>query len=131
MMEQVVANVGRAPTAATADAGYWTPGIDEACSALGVEVYVSTAQAAADGPTPEGTDPQTRMTLKVRTPEGREVYRRRKYAVEPVFGQAKEARGFRRFSLRGLPAVTGEWSLVCTAHNILKLFRNGRGLILA
>ena len=41
--------------------------------------------------------------------------------VEPVFGQIKEARGFRRFLLRGLAKVRGEWSLICTAHNVLKL----------
>ena len=46
--------------------------------------------------------------------------------VEPVFGQIKQGRGFRQFLLRGLEKVQGEWSLICTTHNLLKLFRHGR-----
>jgi hypothetical protein len=45
--------------------------------------------------------------------------------LPPVFGQIKEARGFRRFSFRGLKAAQAEWSLVCLRHNLLKLFRAG------
>lgn len=65
-----------------------------------------------------------RMRYKLGTHEGREVYKRRK-TIEAVFGQIKEARGFRRFSLRGLDRVAAEWDLVCLAHNITKLFRSG------
>jgi hypothetical protein len=54
-----------------------------------------------------------RMAAKVRTPEGKALYAKRKVIVEPVFGQIKEARGFRRFLLRGLKKIRGEWSLVC------------------
>lgn len=43
--------------------------------------------------------------------------------VEPVFGQIKQARGFRRFSLRGLAKVASEWGIVCLCHNLLKLYR--------
>ena len=53
--------------------------------------------------------------------EGKEVYKLRKQTVEPVFGQIKAARRFRQFLRRGLTAVQTEWSLVCTAHNLLKL----------
>jgi hypothetical protein len=63
------------------------------------------------------------MHRKLQTVAGKATYRRRKAVVEPVFGQLKEARGFRRFLLRGLSSVQGEWSLVCAAHNLLKLFR--------
>jgi hypothetical protein len=49
-------------------------------------------------------------------------YARRKSEVEPVFGQIKSARGFRRFSLRGAAKLRGEWALVCLIHNLLKLF---------
>ncbi len=48
-------------------------------------------------------------------------YRLRKQVVEPVFGQIKQARGFRQFLLRGLDKVRGEWALICTAHNLLNL----------
>jgi hypothetical protein len=66
------------------------------------------------------------MSRKLRTKEGRRHYARRKAIVEPVFGQIKEARGFRRFSLRGLEAVRAEWMLVAAVHNLGKLFGSGR-----
>ena len=53
------------------------------------------------------------------------TYSKRKEIVEPVFGQIKEIRGFRRFSLRGLPNVSAEWEFICLTHNLLKLFRSG------
>ena len=65
------------------------------------------------------------MREKLRTEAGRTVYKMRKAIVEPVFGQIKEQRGFRRFSLRGKENVSREWKLVCAASNLLKLFRAG------
>ena len=67
------------------------------------------------------------MKQKLQTDAGRAIYKMRKAIVEPVFGQIKECRHFRRFSLRGLENVSAEWKLVCLTHNILKLFRSGRG----
>ena len=64
-----------------------------------------------------------RMARKLRTKKGREIYAKRKTIPEPVFGQTKEARGLRRFLMRGLEKVNGEWTMWCTTHNILKLFR--------
>jgi hypothetical protein len=63
------------------------------------------------------------MQRKLRTKKGRETYARRKTSVEPVFGQIKDARGIRRFLLRGIEAVRAEWRLICLTHNLLKLFR--------
>ncbi len=71
------------------------------------------------------TTAKERMAAKVRTSEGKALYARRKVIVEPVFGQIKEARGFRRFLLRGLAKIRGEWRLVCLTHNLLKLWRYG------
>ena len=68
---------------------------------------------------------QERMAAQVRTPEGKALDARRKVIVKPVFGQIKEARGFRRFLLRGLEKIRGEWRLVCLTHNLLKLWRYG------
>jgi len=68
---------------------------------------------------------QERLAAKVRTPEGKALYARRKVIAEPVFGQIKEARGFRRFLLRGLENIRGEWRLVCLTHNLLKIWRYG------
>ena len=63
------------------------------------------------------------MQRKLQTKAGRAIYATRKTIVEPVFGQIKQARGFRQFLLRGLAKVQGEWALVCLTHNILKLHR--------
>ena len=71
---------------------------------------------------------QERMAAKVRTPAGKALYARRKVIVEPVFGQIKEARGFRRFLRRGLENIRGEWRLVCLTHNLRKIWRYGRVL---
>jgi Transposase DDE domain len=59
--------------------------------------------------------------------EGRMLYVKRAGMVEPVFGQIKEVRGARRFSRRGLRACDAEWKLICTTHNLLKLWRRSGG----
>jgi hypothetical protein len=64
-----------------------------------------------------------RMARKLRINKGREVYAKRQTIPEPVFGQTKETRGLRRFLLRALEKVNGEWMLWGTTHNILMLFR--------
>ena len=65
------------------------------------------------------------MRRKLQTRRGRQRYALRMQTVEPVFGQIKQGRGFRQFLLRELEKVNGEWSLICTGHNLLKLFRFG------
>jgi len=67
-----------------------------------------------------------RMRKKLAEAEGKTAYALRKTIVEPVFGQIKQGRGFRRFSFRGLANVTAEWQLVCATHNLLKIFRSGK-----
>jgi transposase len=74
------------------------------------------------GPLPKGATRVDRMKRKLKTKAGKAVYAARKAIVEPVFGQIKQARGFRQFLLRGLDKVRGEWSLVCLTHNILKFY---------
>ena len=66
------------------------------------------------------------MNWKMAMAPNRAIYKMRKAVVEPVFGQIKEARGFRQFSFRGMEAVGAEWSLICLVHNLLKLFRHQR-----
>lgn len=78
----------------------------------------TTAATAAAAPTAKD-----QMMAKLRTVAGRVLYALRKTIVEPVFGQIKEARGIRRFLLRGLAKVRGEWRLICLTHNLLKLWR--------
>ncbi len=63
------------------------------------------------------------MARKLQTQAGAAIYATRKSIVEPVFGQIKQARGFRQFLLRGLEQVRGEWALICMTHNILKFHK--------
>ena len=65
------------------------------------------------------------MAARLKRAGRRSRYRLRKQVVEPVFGQIKQARGFRQSLLRGLDQVRGEWALICTAHNLLKLAKAG------
>jgi transposase len=114
---------------ATLDNGYYSAAAVQALETLGFDPYMSTGRQPHHTPEATASDPpataKERMAAKVRTPEGRALYARRKIIVEPVFGQIKEARGFRRFLLRGLQKIRGEWCLVCLTHNVLKLWRYG------
>jgi transposase len=134
LLDAVKANTGRHPKRFLADAGY---GSDENLAELdsrGIDAYVAIKRerhSAPPAPAPRGRIPKSlsrreRMARKLRTKAGRAHYARRKVIVEPVFGQIKEARGFRRFRLRGLGSATGEWQLVCAVHNMGKLFRSGK-----
>jgi hypothetical protein len=90
---------------------------------------MATGRQKHQAPEAEASDtPATakeRMAATVRTPEGKALYARRKGIVEPVFGQIKAVRGFRRFLRRGLEKIRGAWRLVCLTHNLLKLWRYG------
>jgi transposase len=113
---------------ATYDSGYYSAAAADAVEHLGFEPYRATGRQRHHAPEAEGSEPpataKERMAAKVRTAAGRALYARRKVIVEPVFGQIKEARGFRRFLLRGLAKLRGEWCLVCLTHNLLKLWRH-------
>ncbi len=87
---------------------------------------VTTRPPAPGGLIPKALSPKDRMRRKLQTKRGRKRYALRMATVEPVFGQIKQGRGFRQFLLRGLDQVQGEWSLICTGHNLLKLFRHSR-----
>lgn len=95
---------------------------------MGFDPYIATERVRHHTEQAAGAEsPSTakeRMAAKVRTPEGRELSRKRKTIVEPVFGQIKEGRGFRRFLLRGLKKIRGEWCMVCLTHNLLKIWRH-------
>lgn len=131
MVEQVIANADAAPKNALMDAGYFSKGNIQR---LKVNAFIPPDRRkhgeeippAARGRMPQGLSEADKMRRKLGTKAGRAVYARRKEIVEPVFGQIKQARGFRQFLLRGLSKVKGEWSLMCTTHNILKLWKSGR-----
>ena len=132
MVEQVIANTGQVPAQVSADNGYFCQDDVERVEAKGIEVFVAAGRQKHGAPPPAPDAPLSanatlteRMRHKLRTPEGRAAYAKRKVTVEPVFGHIKEARAFRRFSLRGLANVAGEFSLVCAVHNLVKLWRLG------
>ena len=131
MITTITQQSGDTPTQLLADAGYCS---DESLTAIAttqIDAYISTRkQKHGDrpGPCPRGPVPKDatmieRMARKLLTKPGATAYAARKGIVEPVIGQIKQARGFRQFLLRGVEKVHGEWSLVCTTHNILKLYR--------
>jgi len=118
---------------ATYDSGYYSEAAALAVEQVGLDPYMATDRQRHQAPEAKAVDsPATakdRMAAKVRTSEGKALYARRKVIVEPVFGQIKEARGFRRFLLRGLAKIRGEWRLVCVTHNLLKIWRHACALI--
>ena len=134
MMQETIDNVGAVPREVSADAGYYSAKAVDDLQALGVDPYVAPEQTrhgrvvppAPRGRIPRDLSPRDRMRRKLRTKRGRKRYALRMETVEPVFGQIKAGRGFRQFLLRGLEKVNAEWSLICTGHNLLKLFRCGR-----
>jgi hypothetical protein len=135
MLQQVSVLTGRTPQQATADNGYFSEAQVTDPRLEGIDLLVvpdrqkhGKDMPVATGPPPAGAGVAEQMRHKLRTPAGRAVYGMRKAVVEPVFGQIKEARGFRQFLLRRLEKVQAEWKLICATHNLLKLFRSGWSL---
>ena len=132
MVAQVVATVG-VPAGVIADSGYFSEanvqGLEQRPGGP-IEVHLAVERvrhgAPLTGPPrgriPSGLSVADRMRRRLRTKRGRAIYAQRKITVEPVIGQVK-GRGFRRFSLRGLVLVRGEFTLVCAVHNFVKLWR--------
>jgi len=127
LLDATKANLGRNPDEASADAGY--------CSAANLRTLIRRRIKGyiATGRQKHGTKSATgkrsvkpgsllaRMNIRLKRGGHRSRYRLRKQVVEPVFGQIKQARGFRQFLLRGIDKVKAEWAMICTAHNIRKL----------
>ncbi len=110
--------LGRLPEKVSADTGFWSHANLLEAQARSLDCYIPPPRKVVD---PLAQD----MREKLRSEAGANLYRRRKTVVEPVFGQIKQARGFRQVSFRGLETVRQEWQLICLTHNLLKLFRAG------
>ena len=135
MTDAIETNLGRKPEQLSADAGYCSEANLEALEKRNIDAYVATGRArdavagAVEGaatttPPAEPASAPTRveaMRAKIKAGGHESPYRLRKQLPEPVFGQIKQARGFRQFLLRGFEMVRAEWAIVCTAHNLLKL----------
>jgi hypothetical protein len=115
-----------------ADAGYASESNLAACTTAKIEAFISPGRESHNQPLAErfsdpapfanGATPLEEMRHKLKTVAGRALYAKRKCTVEPVFGIIKQALGFRQFLLRGLEAVTGEWTLVSIAWNLKRIF---------
>ena len=127
LVDQIKADTGRYPAEVSADTGYCSEENLESLEDRSINAYIATGRQTHGTSSPTSNEkarsgPRSRaMRTKLRRGGWRSRYRLRKQTVEPVFGQIKEPRGFRSFLLRGLVKVTGEWFLVGTAHNLLKL----------
>jgi transposase len=134
MVETIEQQAGQRPQAILADNGYCSDQNLEYLESADhpekrIEGYIATGKQkhgehrkpCKRGPLAKGATRVDRMKRKLQTKVGKAVYAARKCVVEPVFGQIKQARGFRQFLLRGLRKVQGEWALLCMTHNILKV----------
>jgi transposase/IS5 family transposase len=132
MLERIIEFNGRAPRELTADAGYASESNFAALQEASVHAVIALRRYHRDEP--PGSDPaplrstnrwphRNHMRDRLYTAEGKALYKLRKQTVEPVIGQIKFARGFRQFLRRGRNAVQAEWALVCTATNLLKLWK--------
>ncbi|MFQ5425340.1 MAG: transposase, partial [Phycisphaerae bacterium] len=114
-----------------ADTGYFSEENVSYLEAEGIDPYIATERLkhhekislVPQGRPANDLTPKQDMARKLRTQKGRETYAKRKGMIEPVFGQIKQARGFRQFLLRGMAKMRGEWRLICMTHNLLKLFQ--------
>lgn len=129
LLDGIRANLGRNPDEVSADAGYCSDGNLRTLNRRRINGYIATGRQKHGTPSAtakKASSPGSliaRMNTKLKRAGYRSRYRLRKQIVEPVFGQIKQARGFRQFLLRGIDKVTAEWALICTAHNLVKLAR--------
>lgn len=112
-----------------ADAGYWS---EANATAEGPDRLIATLKdwkqrraarqaGTTSGEPPQNASPLEAMEHRLRTADGARAYAKRSHTVEPVFGDHKENRGWRRFRRRGLSAARSEWALMNLSHNIAKL----------
>ena len=134
-LDSIPEEIGK-PDAVAADNGYFSESNIEECKKRNIEPFISTGREphyhtieqllekefSNDDIKIEGLTPSEEMKLKLKSKEGKEIFRKRKFTVEPVFGIIKNVMGFRQFSLRGLENVKGEWDLVCGAYNLKRMF---------
>ena len=130
MLDRIAEQAGAFPEQLLADAGYWsahnaTQGSER------TDLLIATKKAwrqetaprwQTKGPRARKAAAREAMEAKLQTEEGRAAYAQRSTTIEPVFGQIK-TRGLRTLLLRGRDKARGEWSLWCTTHNLLKLWR--------
>jgi transposase len=125
MVDQVEYNTGSNPQMILADTNYASEAGFKALEDRGTAACVALGGEEKQRAIRNALPATRRMAHRLRTPEGRAHYRRRKTIPEPVFGWIKQVLGFRTFSLRGMTAVSAEWRLLCTALNFKRMHRLG------
>jgi transposase len=131
LIEAIEEQSGQKPEGVLADNGYCSDENLKYLARKRMEGFVATGKQkhgerrkpCQRGPLPREAGRVERMERKLETKVGAAVYATRKFIVEPVFGQIKQARGFRQFLLRGIEKVRGEWALICMTHNLLKFHK--------
>ena len=131
MVDHIQHNLKKMPKHLLADAGYFSEDNISFLHQQNIKALIPPDRirhtekplAAPRGRIPKNLSLKDRMRRLLVTKRGKKLYGKRKETVEPVFGQIKEERGFRRFLLRGLEKVKAEWRIICTTHNLLKLYR--------
>ncbi|MFG3594622.1 IS1182 family transposase [Bradyrhizobium sp. RDI18] len=129
LLDGIRANLGTNPDEVSADAGYCSDTNLRTIKRRRIEGYIATGRqkhGTKSATAKKASRPGSliaRMSTKLKRAGYRSRYRLRKQIVEAVFGQIKQARGFRQFLLRGIEKVSAEWALICTAHNLVKLAR--------
>ena len=131
LIDAIEEQSGQKPEGVLADNGYCSNENLKYLARKRMEGFVATGKQkhgerrkpCQRGPLPREASRVERMERKLETKVGAAVYATRKFIVEPVFGQIKQARGFRQFLLRGIEKVRGEWALICMTHNILKFHK--------
>jgi hypothetical protein len=121
IVDAIEANLNRKSAQLSADAGYCSDANLAALEERDVDAYIAPGRAKHAGEGEGGGARVAAMRAKIKAGGRNNPYRFRKQLPEPVFGQIKQARGFRQFLLRGVEKVAGERSLVCLVHNVLKL----------
>ena len=125
LVDAIEETLGRKPSEVSADSGYLSEANLEALDERDINAYIATGRAKHPTESKRNVSGPLTKSMKSKLKRGgwRSRYRLRKQIVEPVFGQVKQARGFRQFLLRGVEAVKAEWAMICTAHNLTKLAR--------
>lgn len=134
VLDSIPEELGKVETA-TADTGYFSEAAVEECEERGIDAHIATGRQKhncwldqklaemGQESEPVALSIKETMRQKLKSKEGKSVYRLRKMTVEPVFGIIKEIMGFRRFSFRGKEKVNSEWKLVCSAYNLKRMFK--------
>lgn len=121
MVDLVEQNCGGTPEQCLADAGYKSEAVFLALEAKKIDAYIAVGREGKEVKAQTKLPATQQMKQKLASPSGDATYRRRKAIVEPVFGWIKNVLGFRRFSLRGIRKVAGEWALVCLVVNLKRM----------